>query len=473
MPAKTLDEYLKQAQTIVNTTAKQQATKPKYRITGFYKETEFQETPIGKIPKEWSITKLRNIVKINESKVNMANLEGEVARIPMELVPDDGIYAKYVLMPINEIKSYVTAKAGDILLAKITPSFENGKQGIVPDDVPHGIALVTTEVYPITPINIERLFLLYILKWRRYRKLLEWKMTGTTGRRRVPKNALENLLIPLPPLEEQWGVAEVLSALDRAIEATERLIERLERLKRGLIQELLTRGIGHREYKQTLIGKIPKEWNVSKLEYLASAIYYGVTAKAVEHDTGLRMLRTTDIKDYKVDWDSLPYCEITSKVNDIKKYLLRKGDLIVARAGTVGVSVLVDSDFDDVVFGSYLIKVRPKENLVYPKFLHYYFQSMQYWKHISKAQGSTLKNINLGILKSLLVPIPPLEEQKHIVAILSTIDKWIELEKRRRGKFERLKRGLMELLLTGRVRVRVKRINEAEDSSGSGGVVGR
>jgi type I restriction enzyme S subunit len=220
MTHRTLDEYLKQT---TRTTTKQPATKPRYRITGFYKETEFQETPIGKIPKGWSITKLRNVAKINESRVNMTNLEGDVARIPMELIPDDGIYAKYVLMPINEIKSYVTAKAGDILLAKITPSFENGKQGIVPDDVPHGIALVTTEVYPITPINIERLFLFYLLKLRRYRKLLEWKMTGTTGRRRVPKDALENLLIPLPPLEEQWGVAEVLSALDRAIEATESL----------------------------------------------------------------------------------------------------------------------------------------------------------------------------------------------------------------------------------------------------------
>jgi len=202
------------------------------------------------------------------------------------------------------------------------------------------------------------------------------------------------------------------------------------------------------EFQETPIGKIPKQWNISRLEHLATAIYYGVTAKAVEHNTGLKMLRTTDIKDYKVDWDSLPYCEITSKVNDIKKYLLRKGDLIVARAGTVGVSVLVDRNFDNIVFGSYLIKVRPKENLVYPKFLHYYFQNKRYWKHIRKAQGSTLKNINLGILKFLLVPIPPLEEQWGIAEVLSALDRAIEATGRLIGRLERLKRGLMQELLT-------------------------
>ena len=201
---------------------------------------EFKETPIGKIPKDWEITKLRNVAKINESKINVKSLEGEIARIPMELIPNDSIYAKYVLMPINEVKSYTIAKAGDILLAKITPCFENGKQGIVPNDVPHGIALVTTEVYPITPINIERLFLFYLLKWSRYRKLLEYKMTGTTGRRRIPKKALEDLVIPLPPLEEQKHIASILSTIDKWIELEKKRKEKLERLKRGLMDLLLT-----------------------------------------------------------------------------------------------------------------------------------------------------------------------------------------------------------------------------------------
>ena len=461
MAHRTLDEYLKQT---TPTTTKQPATKPKYKIVGFYKETEFQETPIGKIPKQWSITKLRNVTKINESKVNTANLGREVARIPMELIPDDSIYAKYVLMPINEIKSYVTAKAGDILLAKITPSFENGKQGIVPDDVPHGIALVTTEVYPITPINIERLFLFYILKWHRYRKLLEWKMTGTTGRRRVPKNALENLLIPLPPLGEQWGFAEVLSSLDRAIEATERLIGRLERLKRGLMQDLLTKGIGHREYKQTPIGKIPKQWKIVRLKDVSLLIRNGYTYRKFNREgKGIPVTRIETISNGKIDISKLAYVEDISDRN-ITKYKLTAGDILFSHINSekhIGKTAIYEGEPKLLVHGMNLLLIRPNNKLIYPRYLLYllrFYKARNIFLGMAK-RAVNQASINQTQLSKLKVVLPPLEEQRRIVAILSSIDDWIELEKRRKEKFERLKRGLMELLLTGRVRVRVERVS--------------
>jgi len=202
------------------------------------------------------------------------------------------------------------------------------------------------------------------------------------------------------------------------------------------------------KFKETPIGKIPEDWKAVKLGDAVIDIYYGITAKAVEHRTNLRMLRTTDIKDYHVDWSSLPFCKITEKRSKISKYLLRKGDLIVARAGTTGVSVLVEKDFDDVIFGSYLIKIRLK-NSIFPKFVHYFFQSRFYWNHIVSSQaGSTLKNISLPILKSLRIPLPPLEEQKAIAHILSTIDEAIQKTNEIIEKIKRLKKGLMQELLT-------------------------
>ncbi len=201
------------------------------------------------------------------------------------------------------------------------------------------------------------------------------------------------------------------------------------------------------KFKETPIGKIPEDWEVVRLSDVAEDIYYGVTAKAVEKNTGMRMLRTTDIKDFSADWDNLPYCEITDNRNNLQKYLLRRGDLIVARAGTVGVSVLVEQDFDNVIFGSYLIKIRLKPS-VFPKFAHYFFQTDIYWSHITKAQGSTLKNINLPLLKSLLIPLPPIEEQRKIAEILSTVDDAIQKVDEAIAKTERLKKGLMQELLT-------------------------
>jgi type I restriction enzyme S subunit len=197
------------------------------------------------------------------------------------------------------------------------------------------------------------------------------------------------------------------------------------------------------------ISNIPGDWKVLRLgdEEVAEALFYGITAKAVDKTTKIKMLRTTDIKNYSVNWGNLPFCEITEKRADITKYFLRKGDLIVARAGTVGVSVLVDKDFDNVVFGSYLIKVRlkPKMN---PKFVHYFFQSPLYWKHLQRAQGSTLKNINLPLLKSLKLPLPTTPEQEKMAEILSVVDLAVVKAGELIAKTERLKKGLMQTLLT-------------------------
>ncbi len=202
-------------------------------------------------------------------------------------------------------------------------------------------------------------------------------------------------------------------------------------------------------FKDTEIGRIPEEWEVVRLgdKKMTDGLYYGITAKATAENTRIKMLRTTDIKDYSTDWETLPFCKITDKRNDLDKYFLRKGDLIVARAGTVGVSVLVDRDFNDTIFGSYLIKVKLKPT-VNPKFIHYFFQSALYWKHLQGAQGSTLKNINLPLLKSLRIPLPPLHEQQKIAHVLKSLDEAIQAIEDSISKLERLKKGLMQELLT-------------------------
>lgn len=204
-------------------------------------------------------------------------------------------------------------------------------------------------------------------------------------------------------------------------------------------------------FKETRKGRIPREWDVKRLGEIAQdgGIYYGLTAKAIQKETEFRMLRTTDIKDYTTDWVALPFCQITEKRNNLGRFFLRKGDLVVARAGTTGVSVLVEKDLENVIFGSYLIKIRLKSD-IYPKFIHYFFQSKFYWGHITSGQaGSTLKNISLPILKSLEIPLPPkFIEQQKIAEVLSTVDEAIQKTSEVIAKTERLKKGLMQQLLT-------------------------
>ena len=201
-------------------------------------------------------------------------------------------------------------------------------------------------------------------------------------------------------------------------------------------------------YKMTDIGEIPEEWDADKISTLKKSMYYGVTASATEENTNLRFLRTTDITNYKFTQNELPFCKITEKRSDLSKYYLKKNDIVVARAGTVGVSVLVKEDLKDTLFGSYLIKITLNQEKVNMSFVHYYFQSRLYWNKISSAQGSTIKNINLPFLGSLVIPVPPLQEQQKIAEILTTADGKIDVIDKKIDAAERLKKGLMQTLLT-------------------------
>jgi len=213
----------------------------------------------------------------------------------------------------------------------------------------------------------------------------------------------------------------------------------------------------------TEIGEIPEEWNIKKISELEQNMYYGITAKATEQNTNLRMLRTTDIKNFKFNLDNLPFCEITEKRSDLSKYFLKRNDIIIARAGTVGVSILVQENLNNTLFGSYLIKIVFKQETIDMKFIHYYFQSQLYWSNISNAQGSTIKNINLPFLNSLEIPLPPLPEQQKIAEILSTADDEIQKMDEQIALAEQLKKGLMQKLLTrgiGHTRFKTTEIGE-------------
>jgi type I restriction enzyme S subunit len=201
---------------------------------------EFKDTEIGKIPREWEVVRLgdERIAEIRGNKI--VNNIDKVAFIPMELVLDSDVFAHYEIRGLENVKSSTYCEAGDLLLAKITPSLENGKQGIVPSDVPNGFALATTEVFPIHCKEIDKFFLFYILKFSKFRNKIISSMIGTTGRQRASKDSVENLKLPLPPLPEQQKIAEIFLAVDSKLELERKRKEKLERIKRGLMNDLLT-----------------------------------------------------------------------------------------------------------------------------------------------------------------------------------------------------------------------------------------
>jgi type I restriction enzyme S subunit len=164
--------------------------------------------------------------------------------------------------------------------------------------------------------------------------------------------------------------------------------------------------------------ELPKGWALARLGEICFAPQYGWTTKSIKGEAGLKLLRTSDISGGEVDWGNVPVCE--KEPEDRRKYILSKGDILVSRAGSVGISLLIE-DCPEAVFASYLIRLRPIPPLS-PGFVSYFMRSPFYWEGIAERSiGITIPNVNATKLKSLHVPLPPLAEQKRIVSKLEDL----------------------------------------------------
>ena len=175
---------------------------------------------------------------------------------------------------------------------------------------------------------------------------------------------------------------------------------------------------------------LPASWRRVRVKDVADSIQYGHTASAIQREGGPRFLRITDIQDGRVDWQTVPSCDIPA--GEISKYRLAEGDLVFARTGaTTGKSYLIGK-CPEAVFASYLIRVRVTTALD-SKFLAAFFQSPDYWQQVEGGKrGIGQPNVNGRTLGEVMFPLPPLDEQRQIVA---------EIEQ----QFTRLDMGVMAL----------------------------
>jgi type I restriction enzyme S subunit len=172
---------------------------------------------------------------------------------------------------------------------------------------------------------------------------------------------------------------------------------------------------------------------------------YGWTTRAGDNSDGVRFLRTTDISRGSIDWGTVPACAVEPQ--DIDKYALAKGDLVISRAGSVGLSALIEH-CPLAVFASYLIRFRPTA-AVECRFLKWYLQSADYWQQIGDAAaGIALQNVNAKKLAAVRLPLPPLSEQRRIVAALeehlSDLDAAVAALERADSNFGRLLASVIE-----------------------------
>lgn len=414
----------------------------------------YKKTELGLIPNEWDVKLLNDICEVNPKK-EILNENDRVSFISMEQVSNSGGVINTSDRIYKEVsKGYTGFRNKDVLLAKITPCFENGKRALV-DNLINGVGFGSTEFHVLR--SKEKIsssnFLYYYINTHRFRSLAELNMTGSAGQKRVPTTFLNEIKLVVPTLKEQEKIADILSTVDSQIDDTDKLIEKTKELKKGLMQRLLTKGIGHTEFKKTEVGEIPVEWEVGN-NFIN--IFSGFGFKLNEYvDNGIPLVRINNVTHGKIldeDW-----CYLPNSYKDLyKEYMLKKGDILLAlnRPITRGELKICVVNMKSSILYQRVGKLVMDEERYYPKFFYYYMQSNLFMKKLEAGLvGTDQPYIKNSEFKEMKFVIPSLNEQKQIVDILSSVDTQIEEYENKKMKLEELKRGLMQKLLTGKIRV--------------------
>lgn len=306
--------------------------------------------------------------------------------------------------------------------------------------------------------KIDAKFLFYILNRNRY----YLSFNNGVGQTNLRKEEVLNCPINYPPLPEQKKIADILSTVDDAIQNTQQQIEQTQQLKKGLMQQLFSKGIGHTEFKDSKLGRIPKEWEVTTLGQIVTNDRYSFTGgpfgsdlKSEEYtETGVRIIQLQNIgvgeffDDYKIYTSEL-------KADELLTSNIYPGEIIIAKmAHPVARACFVPSCDERYVMSSDGIRIVVDERQFSKKFVLQSINSTYFNKlAVSNSTGTTRLRIGLKDLKALPFVKPRLPEQKKIADILSTLDDKISALRQEKKEQIQLKKGLMQKLLTGEVRV--------------------
>ena len=256
-----------------------------------------------------------------------------------------------------------------------------------------------------------------------------------------------------PPIKEQQKIAEILGTVDEDIAKTQELIEATEKLKRGLMQQLFTRGIGHTKFKETKMGQIPEEWEVLELGKVCD-VRDGTHSSPKYHEEGIPLITSKNLVDTILDFENVSLISEIDFQEIERRSKVDGGDILFGMIGTIGNPVIVRKDRDFAIKNVALIKFT--DSKMNNAFVLNFLKSTHTEKQFNqKKGGSTQKFIALGVIRQILITVPSVTEQKKIAEILSAVDEKTSVNKKLKEKLTFLKKGLMQDLLSGNKRVKV------------------
>lgn len=382
------------------------------------------------LPEGWKWVRLEEVANL------VKDISPAGSKPYLEIGDIDILSKNYTIKEKESPNHCIKAKRGNIVISKVRPT--RGAISLIKENF-----LYVSPAFSVLEADNSK-FLFYSLSRQQFFNYLGALETGTTYPSVNDKDVM-NYELPLPPLPEQRKIAEILETVDNAIEKTEKIIEKYKRIKQGLMQDLLTKGIDENgnirsekthKFKDSPLGRIPEEWEVVRL---GEAFY-------IKAGGDIDKLSYSDTKDERFKY---PIFSNTLENKGLYGYSDRftypENCITITGRGTLGYAIPRFEKFNAIIRVLVLI----------PKFeINIVFISEYINNKINFIVESTgVPQLTAPKVAEYYIPLPPLSEQKRIAEILSQIDQVIEKEEKYKEKLEMLKKGLMEDLLTGKVRV--------------------
>lgn len=412
-----------------------------------------RKTVCGIPPSDWSVVRLGEVVRIVSGNSLPTEYQDEINGMhPVYKVSDmnESGNQKYVSTVNNRLskehldelnhtlypeKTTILPKVGATLLTNkrrmLTEpsSFDNNVMGWIPDD-----------------INPE--FLYYVS--------CTVDMEAVAQKGAVPsisKAIAQSLKIPAPPTGEQHKIASVLCNVDQAIHTTGEIIRQIYDVKKGVMQDVFHgKHRAHNQYISTPVGKVPKHWDVVSIGDVVQSAEYGLS-ESLSGEGQYPVFRMNNIENGYMVEEPMKYIDLTDE--EFEKYRVEEGDILFNRTnslelvGKTGIYQLVG----DHVFASYLVRLQTNAKAD-SYYLNYYMNSAEAQNRMMDfaTKGVSQANINANSIQQVKLPLPPIDEQRQIANRIRSIDEQIETNERYKSQLQSLKQGLMQDLLSGKVR---------------------
>lgn len=421
----------------------------------------YKKTKLGWIPEDWEALKLGEICEVKRGASPRPIKDpkwfgGNVGWVRISDVTASKKYLNYTKDYLSDegVNKSVRIKKGEIIMSICATI---GVPIIMNMDACIHDGFVWFERLPE---SIDREFFYYFLLFNS-NKIASNRQIGTQGN--LNTNIVSSFYFPLMEIVEQRKIAAILSTVDEKIAAIDEQLAEAEQLKKGLMRRLLTKGIGHTEFKETKIGKIPKEWEVGGFSNIVennkNAIKPGPFGSSLKKEYYVQ-------KGYKVygqeqvigaDLSIGNYYVDEIKFKELENFQIKENDILISLVGTVGKVLIVPKHFEKGIINPRLIKISVDKDKACYKFTAYLLTSEIIKNQITTlGQGGTMAVLSGKTIKALIIPIPPVSEQRIIANIFNSMDEKLDVLREKKGESQILKKGLMQKLLTGDIRVKTK-----------------